>query len=174
MRCWRIWPEATISGLGARPRGAGIRCTSVDQPRSEFVDTNILIYAFDATAGDKRRVAVELVTRLWLDRTGCVSLQVLQEFYVAATGKLILAPEQAVLQVSRLGRWRVHRPSVEDVLGAIELHRGHSVSFWDGLILRSALASQCSVLWSEDQSSGQRWGNLEVRDPFRVIGADGA
>jgi predicted nucleic acid-binding protein len=80
--------------------------------------------------------------------------------------------EQALLQVSRLGRWRVQRPSVEDVLGAIELHQGHSVSFWDGLILRSALASQCSVLlWSEDLSSGQRWGNLEVRDPFRVLGA---
>jgi predicted nucleic acid-binding protein len=94
-------------------------------------------------------------------------LQVLQEFYVAATRKLILEPGQAVLQVSRLGKWRVHRPSVEDVLGAIELHRSHSVSFWDGLILRSAQSSQCSILWSEDMSSGQRWGNLEVRNPFQ-------
>ena len=140
---------------------------SGDRVRGEFVDTNILIYAFDATAGEKRRVAVELIARLWLDRKGCVSLQVLQEFYVAATRKLIRAPGQAVLQVGRLGRWRVHRPSVEDVLGAIELHRSHSVSFWDGLILRSAQASQCSILWSEDMSSGQRWGNLEVRNPFQ-------
>ena len=140
---------------------------SDDRLRGEFVDTNILIYAFDTTAGDKRRVAVELITRLWLDHRGCISLQVLQEFYVAATRKLILAPGQAVLQVSRLGRWRVHRPSVEDVLGAIELHRSCSVSFWDGLILRSAQASQCSILWSEDISSGQRWGNLEVRNPFQ-------
>ena len=69
----------------------------------EFVDTNILIYAFDSTAGDKRKVAVELISRLWLDRAGCLSLQVLQEFYVAATRKLVLAPEQAALQVSRLG-----------------------------------------------------------------------
>jgi predicted nucleic acid-binding protein len=144
---------------------------SVEAPLREFVDTNILIYAFDATAGDKRRVAVELITRLWSDRTGCVSLQVLQEFYVAATRKMMLAAEQAKLQVSRLGRWRVHRPSVEDVLAAIELHQGHSVSFRDGLILRSAQASQCSVLWSEDLSSGQRWGSLEVRNPFRVSGA---
>jgi predicted nucleic acid-binding protein len=139
---------------------------SDDRQRGEFVDTNVLIYAFDATAGDKRRVAVELISRLWLDRRGCISLQVLQEFYVAVTRKLILAPEQAALQVSRLGRWRVHRPSLEDVLRAIELHRVHSVSFWDGLILRSAQASQCSILWSEDMSSGQRWGNLEVRNPF--------
>ena len=144
---------------------------SVDSPRNEFVDTNIFIYAFDITAGDKRRVAAELIARLWLERTGCVSLQVLQEFYVAATRKLILPPEQARLQVSRLGQWRVHRPSVEDVLKAIELHREHAVSFWDGLILRSAQASQCSVLWSEDLSNGERWGNLEVRNPFPVSGA---
>ena len=139
---------------------------SGDRLLGEFVDTNILIYAFDATAGDKRRVAVELITRLWLDRQGCGSLQVLQEFYVTATRKLVLAPEQAMLQVSRLGRWRVHRPSVEDLLAAIELHWDHSVFFWDGLILRSAQASQCSILWSEDMSGGRRWGNLEVRNPF--------
>ena len=141
---------------------------SGDRLRGEFVDTNILIYAFDATAGEKRRVAVELITRLWLDRRGCISLQVLQEFYVAATRKLILAPEEAALQMSRFGRWRVHRPSLEDVLGAVDLHRSHSVSFWDGLILRSAQASQCSILWSEDMSSGRRWGNLEVRNPFQL------
>jgi predicted nucleic acid-binding protein len=128
-------------------------------------------HAFDSTAGDKRKVAVELISRLWLDRAGCLSLQVLQEFYVAATRKLVLALEQAVLQVSRLGRWRVHRPSVEDAMRAIELHRRHAVSFWDGLILRSAQASNCSVLWSEDLSGGQRWGNLEVRNPFQVSGA---
>jgi predicted nucleic acid-binding protein len=140
---------------------------SGDRVRDEFVDTNILIYAFDATAGDKRRIAVELISRLWLERRGCISLQVLQEFYVTATKKLTMEPAQAQLQVSRLGRWRVHRPGVEDVLGAIELHRRHSVTFWDGLILRSAQASQCSILWSEDMSSGQRWGTLEVRNPFQ-------
>src|SRR5450755_3738006 len=96
MPCSRTWRRATISGLRARLPGAGTRCMSVD-PHGEFVDTNILIYAFDATAGDKRRIAVELITRLWFERRGCISLQVLQEFYVAATRKLILAPEQAVL-----------------------------------------------------------------------------
>jgi predicted nucleic acid-binding protein len=133
---------------------------------AEFVDTNIFIYAFDNTAGEKRLIASDLLRRLWLGQRGCVSLQVLQEFYAASTRKLVLAPEQAALQIGRLGRWRVHRPTVEDVLGAIELNRFHSVSFWDGLILRSAQALQCSVVWSEDLSNGQRWGNLEVRNPF--------
>jgi predicted nucleic acid-binding protein len=139
---------------------------SADAPRGEFVDTNILIYALDRSAGEKHRIAVELVTRLWMERLGWISLQVMQEFYVTTTRKLKLPPGQATLQVRHLRLWRVYRPSVEDVLAAIELHQRHSVSFWDGLILRSAQASQCSILWSEDLSNGQRWGNLEVRNPF--------
>ena len=139
---------------------------SADQPLGEFVDTNILIYAFDRSAGDKHRIAVDLMTRLWTERRGCISLQVLQEFYVASTRKLKLPTDEAASQVRRLGLWRVHRPLVDDILAAIELHQRHSVSFWDALILRSAQASQCSVLWSEDLSHGQRWGSLEVRNPF--------
>ena len=139
---------------------------SGDAPRGEFVDTNILIYAFDRSAGEKRRIAVELVTRLWLERRAWITKKVLQEFYVASTRKLKLPAEQAALQVRRFRLWRVHRPSVDDVLAAIELHQSHSVSFWDGLILRSAQVSHCTILWSEDLSDGQKWGNLEVRNPF--------
>lgn len=139
---------------------------SDEAPRGEFVDTNILIYAFDLSAGEKHRVASELVTRLWMERRGWVSLQVMQEFYVTATRKLKMPADHAALQVRRLKLWRVYRPAVDDVLAVIELHRGRSVSFWDGLILRSAQAARCAVLWSEDLQHGQRWGGLEVRNPF--------
>ena len=139
---------------------------SADQPLGEFVDTNILIYAFDRSAGEKHRIAADLVAHLWKVRRGWISLQVMQEFYVSATRKLKLPVDEATLQVLRLRLWRVHRPSVDDILAAIELHQRHSVSFWDALILRSAQASRCSVLWSEGLSNGQRWGNLEVRNPF--------
>jgi predicted nucleic acid-binding protein len=139
---------------------------SADESLGEFVDTNILIYAFDRSAGEKHRIAADLVAHLWKVRRGWISLQVMQEFYVSATRKLKLPVDEATLQVLRLRLWRVHRPSVDDILAAIELHQRHSVSFWDALILRSAQASRCSVLWSEDLSNGQRWGNLEVRNPF--------
>ena len=107
---------------------------SADESRGEFVDTNILIYAFDRSAGEKHHIAVDLVTRLWTERRGWISLQVMQEFYVAATRKLKLPVDEAALQVRRLGLWRVHRPLVDDILAAIELHQRHSVSFWDVLI----------------------------------------
>jgi predicted nucleic acid-binding protein len=132
----------------------------------EFVDTNILIYAFDTTAGKKREIAIELVERLWLERSGCVSLQVLQEFYVTATKKLRMSSNAAFAQVERLGTWTVHRPNVGDVLQAIELHRAKRISFWDAMILRSAIGSGCSTVWSEDLSHEQQWDGATVRNPF--------
>jgi predicted nucleic acid-binding protein len=139
---------------------------TADESRGDFVDANILIYALDRSAGEKHSVAKALVTRLWMEHRGCISLQVLQEFYVSATRKLKLPAEEATSQVRRLRLWKVHRPTVEDILAAIDLHRRHSISFWDGMVLRSAQVSRCAVLWSEDLSHGQRWGSLEVRNPF--------
>ena len=132
----------------------------------EFVDTNILIYAFDRTAAKKREAAAALVERLWLERTGCVSLQVLQEFYVTATRKLNMASKDALAQVERFGKWTVHRPAVDDVLQAIRLHAGKKISFWDAMILRSATSLGCSVIWSEDLSARQRWNGVTVQNPL--------
>jgi predicted nucleic acid-binding protein len=132
----------------------------------EFVDTNVLIYALDRSAGRKRTIALELLERLWEDRRGCVSLQVLQEFYATATKKLGMPPADAARQVERLGAWTVHRPSLQDLLAAIELHRRRQVPFWDALILRSAIGLGCSTLWTEDFSDGQKWDLVTVRNPF--------
>jgi predicted nucleic acid-binding protein len=132
----------------------------------EFVDTNVLVYAFDRTAGAKREAAIELLQRLWFQHTGCISLQVLQEFYVTTTRKLSMPPADAQAQVERFGKWRVHRPALEDVLASIESHRRRQISFWDALILRSAAQLGCSVLWSEDLKAGVKWGAVVVRNPF--------
>ena len=132
----------------------------------EFVDTNILIYAFDLTAGQRRDMAAALIERLWIERTGCVSVQVLQEFYVTATKKLSMPPADAVAQVERFGKWMIHRPALNDVLSAIQLPREKKISFWDAMILHSAMSLDCTVVWSEDLSAGQRWHGLMVQNPF--------
>lgn len=132
----------------------------------EFVDTHVLVYAFDRSAGRKRAAAIELLERLWLERTGCLSLQVLQEFYVTTTRKLSMPRSEAQAQVERLGKWRVHRPSLEDVLEAIQVHRRLHISFWDALILRSASQLGCSLLWSEGLKDGLKLDAVVVRNPF--------
>ncbi len=137
----------------------------------EFVDTNLLIYAFDRTAGAKRTLAIDLLERLWEERCGCASIQVLQEFYVTATKKLGMQPAAAARQIARLGAWTIHRPSFEDVMAAIEIHQGGQIAFWDAMVVRSAIKLSCAVLWSEDLNDGQLWDGTVVRNPFLAAGS---
>ena len=133
-----------------------------------FVDTNILVYAHDTTAGAKRYAAVALVERLWDSGNGCVSIQALQELFVTLTRRLPrpLDPEAAKDVVEDFERWTVHAPASEDVLAAIDLHGHHRISFWNAMIVRSAAQLGCNLLYSEDLNAGQRYDGVLVVDPF--------
>jgi predicted nucleic acid-binding protein len=134
----------------------------------EFIDTNILVYAHDASAGAKHQRAKTLLAQLWITGNGCVSVQVLQEFYVTVTRKVRhpLSPDTARQLVEDLGHWQVHSPTAADVVEAIRLHQSAPLSFWDAMILTSAARLGCGRLWSEDLTSGQRTGGVLVQDPF--------
>lgn len=132
----------------------------------EFVDTNILVYAHDGGAGAKHRRAVELLERLFDEQTGAVSIHVLSEFYVTATKKLSMKAQEAEEIISDLGSWTIHRPAHADLLRASRIHRQHKVSWWDALIVNSAIELGCAVLWSEDLATGRRYGTAVVRNPF--------
>jgi predicted nucleic acid-binding protein len=133
-----------------------------------FVDTNVLVYAYDRTAGEKRSRAKSLIDTLWMDARGCISLQVLQEFYVTVTTKIPrpLKAEVAAEIVRDLSYWRLHAPVAEDVLGAIDLQQRQGISFWDAMNLWSAQQLDCETIWSEDLSQGQRYNGVRVVNPF--------
>ena len=137
----------------------------------QFVDTNILVYAFDRSAGTKHEIAREHVARLWDEELGCLSIQVLQEFYVTVTQKIRipLAPDQAAKILVDLGQWRVHSPSVRDVQSAIEIQTRYRVSFWDSMILCSAVQLGCDLLWTEDLNPGQRYMRVLAQNPFTAL-----
>jgi len=134
----------------------------------QFVDTNLFIYAHDISAGAKHSRAKALLEELWQTGRGCLSTQVLQEFYVNITRKVAapLSPESAVQTISDVSAWRVHQPGVDDILEAIGLQARDSVSFWDAMILNSARALACEIVWSEDLNHGQRFGSVLVQNPF--------
>jgi predicted nucleic acid-binding protein len=132
----------------------------------EFVDTNILIYAHDGGAGEKRVRSVALVTRLTEEGTGALSVQVLAEFYSAATRKLGMAGKDAEDIVADLRLWTIHRPGHADVVRSAQLQRRHKLAWWDALIVNSAMELGCGILWSEDLSDRRRFGSLTVRNPF--------
>jgi len=132
----------------------------------EFFDTNILLYAFHLRDPARRSVASQLVERAVEVGALCLSVQVLQEFWVNAQRKIALPTDEAFAHIRRLSSGLVHCPHPEDVLAAIELHGNRTISFWDALIVRSAQQMGCATLWSEDLSHGQRFGGVTVRNPF--------
>ncbi|MBX3058105.1 MAG: PIN domain-containing protein [Anaerolineae bacterium] len=139
-----------------------------DKPGEQFVDTNVAVYAYDLSAGKRQEQAKSLLNRLWQARIGCLSIQVLQEFYNITTRKLSnpLSSQHAYNIVADLGQWRIHTPAVADVLGAVQIQQRYQLSFWDALIVRSASQLGCAILWSEDLNDGQIVEGVLVRNPF--------
>ncbi|HZY46016.1 MAG TPA: PIN domain-containing protein, partial [Anaerolineae bacterium] len=113
--------------------------------KRQFVDTNILVYAHDSSAGAKHIRARALLAELWRSNTGCLSIQVLQEFYVNITRKVARPLDQDTARqiIVDLGRWTVHSPTVNEVVEAIALQERHTLSFWDAMIVTSAIHLGC-------------------------------
>lgn len=134
----------------------------------EFVDTNVLLYAYDTSAGDKHTKARELVGRLGRSREGAISVQVLQEFYVNAVRKIAepLTPANARERIKVLSRWSVHVPLAADVLAASSISEDNQISFRDAMVIRSAAELHCTRLWSEDLTRGQTIAGVLVSNPF--------
>jgi predicted nucleic acid-binding protein len=142
--------------------------------KRRFVDTNVLVYAHDDSAGGKRDQARALVEQLWQSRDGCLSVQVLQEFFVTVTRKIAkpLDAETAKEIIADLSRWYVHVPAPDDVLAAIDIHQRAGISFWDAMIVRSAAEIGCSVLYSEDLNASQEYFGVRVENPFQPSGTE--
>lgn len=134
----------------------------------QFVDTNILVYAHDTSAGAKRDRAARLLEDVWESRLGCLSIQVLQEFYVNITRKVAHPLDSGIAAriLADLSAWRVHAPEACDVEGAIEIQRRYGISFWDAMILQSAVQLGCEVVWSEDLNPDQVYEGVRVVNPF--------
>ena len=132
-----------------------------------FFDTNVLVYADDKSSPAKQRRAIELVVEHRRARTGVLSLQVLQEYFVTVTRKLHLDAAIARRKVELLAEFDVAVPGVPDVLAAIDLHRLHGTNFWDALIVRSAQQAGCKVLFTEDLQAAREIDGLQIVNPFR-------
>ncbi len=134
-----------------------------------FVDTNILIYAEDRDSPGKHQVARALIIDLWDKREGVLSVQVLQEFYVTATKKLKrpLTGAKAKQIIEEYLTWTVVENTGHMLLDAIDLQRKAQLSFWDSLIVQAAVQANCDRLYSEDMSSGQRFGSVTIVNPFQ-------
>ena len=133
-----------------------------------FLDTNIVIYAYDASAGLKHEIARQIMTELWTSGNGILSTQVLQEFYVNVTRKIPkpLDLDLAGQIVADLLKWDVVVNGGDSILDAIDIQKRHNFSFWDAMIISSAVTGGAATLLSEDLTDGQIIGGVAIRNPF--------
>jgi predicted nucleic acid-binding protein len=133
-----------------------------------FVDTNIIVYAYDRDAGRKHEIARDLMIGLWSAAGGVLSTQILQEFYVTVTRKIVspLTREAAREIIKDYLTWEVVSNDGDAVLEAIDIETGESISFWDALVVAAAKRGGAEVLLSEDLSEGRKFGAIVVRNPF--------
>ncbi len=131
-----------------------------------FLDTNVLLYADDLDAGEKRDRAQQILRDTLSSGEGVVSTQVLQEFFVISTRKLGTEAATTRRKIELLARMDVVRIDLGLILSAIDLHRLHSFSFWDALIVRAAVLGGCSILLSEDLQHGQLIDGVRIENPF--------
>jgi predicted nucleic acid-binding protein len=133
-----------------------------------FVDTNILVYAEDLSAGRKCVRAQELIAEIWNAGAGVVSTQVLQELYIALRRRLKqpLSASEAENVLRDYFAWEVVINDRASMLRAIELEDKYQISFWDALMLQAAERSQARTVYSEDLSHGQNYAGIRVVNPF--------
>lgn len=131
-----------------------------------FLDANVLVYTDDRNAPEKKEAALDLVESAGVGGWGVVSTQVLEEYFSVATRKLGIPAHIARAKVEIFGRLKVATIEVPTILGAIDVHRLHDVNFWDALVITTARAAGCRILYTEDLQHGRRFDGLEVVNPF--------
>ena len=133
-----------------------------------FVDTNILVYAHDTSAGEKHQRAKALLEELWRSRSGVVSTQVLQELCVNIRRKVKTPVDLRTVReiVADYLSWTVVTNTGEAILDALQIEERYHISFWDALVIQAAESSGAAVLYSEDLSHGQTYRGVRVINPL--------
>jgi len=131
-----------------------------------FFDSNIVVYAHDRRDVRKQARAIALLAAHADDGTLTVSTQVLAESYSILLRKRLLRSDDAFAAMEALVVGRVISADAASVMRGLQLSRRYQLSSWDGLIVQAALDAGCTTLFTEDMQAGQRFGELEVVNPF--------
>lgn len=131
-----------------------------------FIDTNILVYALDQAEPAKQQKARALLKTLQENETGVISTQVLQEFYVVSTVKLKLKADLVKKIVRTLKNFHTIIVDPRIIDEAIDCSALNKISFWDALVVTTAIAAGCNSIWSEDLGHGQLIDRVRIINPF--------
>ena len=129
-----------------------------------FLDTNILIYAYSKTELDKRKIAHEILRT----KTFVISTQVINEFIWVMCRKYQVEKEKLQMIGNRfLKMFEVVIINLHTIQKALNIFTKYNYSYWDSLIIASAIENGCSILYTEDMQTGQVLeGKLKIVNPF--------
>ena len=131
-----------------------------------FIDTNILVYAEASDAPVNQRAALALLKGLYEEGLGVLSTQVLQEYCNVALKKLRLSAQHVRAQLDLYEQFDVVLVTPAIIRDGLDLHQTRSVAFFDAIVLASAHASGCNVIWTEDMNAGEVINGLRIVNPF--------
>ena len=134
-----------------------------------FVDTNILVYSHDVDAEQKHQIAQNTLLELWKNRNGVLSVQVLQEFYVTMTRKVLHPiPPNSVRNIIRdYFSWHIEINDLNSILIASRIGEDYKISFWDALIVAASLKAKADKILTEDLQAGQIIEGIPIENPFK-------
>lgn len=135
-----------------------------------FLDTNTLVYANDTSNPEKQTAARKLIRECIIRGTGCISTQVLAEFWVTVTKKLKppLTADLAREQIQHFSAFKVMPVDHAMVLEALRIQNRWQLSYWDSQILAAASRAHASVLYSEDLQDGALIESITIKNPFKM------
>ena len=133
-----------------------------------FVDTNVLVYAFEKSSSPKKRVAQRLLNELMEEDRLRVSTQVLQELFVTLTRKVSqpCSNDEALAVLEDLTAWPLMTIDYAAIRAAVRLASQATLSFWDALVVVAAARTGAAVLYTEDLNHGQEILGVRVGNPF--------
>ena len=133
-----------------------------------FLDSNIIVYAYDTHEPEKLVKAQSLLKSLIIQESAVVSSQVLGEFFVVVTQRIKepLSADEAMEIIGVLSVLPVAEIDLSLVKHAIETHKVYGISYWDSLIVAAAERTGCRKLLSEDLNNGQEYNGIVVENPF--------
>jgi len=133
-----------------------------------FFDTNILFYAFSTQEESKKQISLDILSQAMRERKGWVSVQVLNELYVNFLKKAPLIPvseaQQLIYKISH--SLNVTAMTTIVIYKAFQIQNWYQISFWDSLIVASALLAGCTILFTEDLQHNQLLDPVKVVNPF--------
>ena len=133
-----------------------------------FLDTNILVFAYDTTVPHKQRIAQKILVSGLQEETAVLSAQVLGEFFVVVTRKIKtpMTADEAGEIINVLSVLPVIEIDLALVERAVDLHRDHRISYWGALIVAAAQRGGCNHIYTEDLNDGQGFDGVVVKNPF--------